>query len=53
MKSPIPEIRLEGIWQRFYEKEAASAMLILTPYGGRMSEISEPSIPFQHKAGNI
>ncbi|XP_065630281.1 tetrahydroberberine oxidase [Quercus suber] len=53
VKNPIPEIGLEGIWQRFYEKEAASAMLILTPYGGRMSEISESSIPFPHRAGNI
>ena len=41
VKNSIPEIGLEGIWQRFYENEAASAMLILTPYGGRMSEISE------------
>ncbi|KAM4101470.1 hypothetical protein ACB094_05G146300 [Castanea mollissima] len=52
VKNPIPEIGLEGIWQRLYEKEAATAMLILTPYGGR-SEISESSIPFPHRAGNI
>ncbi|KAL4627890.1 hypothetical protein ACB092_05G199000 [Castanea dentata] len=52
VKNPIPEIGLEGIWQRLYEKEASTAMLILTPYGGR-SEISESSIPFPHRAGNI
>ena len=53
MKNPIPESGLEGIWQRFYEKEAESAILILTPYGGKMSEISEFAIPFPHRAGNI
>ena len=39
--------------QRFYEKEAESAVLILTPYGGKMSEISESAIPFPHRVGNI
>ncbi|KAK7831465.1 berberine bridge enzyme-like 18 [Quercus suber] len=53
VKNPIPESGLEGIWQRFYEKEAESAVLILNPYGGKMSEISESTIPFPHRAGNI
>ncbi|XP_065630301.1 tetrahydroberberine oxidase-like [Quercus suber] len=53
VENPIPEAGLEGIWQRFYEKEAESAVLILSPYGGRMSEISESAIPFPHRAGNI
>ncbi|XP_075663967.1 tetrahydroberberine oxidase-like [Castanea sativa] len=53
VKNPIPESGLEGIWQRLYEKEAELAGLILTPYGGKMSEISESAIPFPHRAGNI
>ncbi|KAK7831466.1 tetrahydroberberine oxidase-like [Quercus suber] len=53
VKNPIPEVGLEGIWQRLLEKEAAAALLILSPYGGRMNEISESSIPFPHRAGNI
>jgi hypothetical protein len=53
VQEPIPEVGLEGIWKRFHEKEAESAFLILTPYGGRMSEISQSAIPFPHRAGNI
>ncbi|KAF5475442.1 hypothetical protein F2P56_007247 [Juglans regia] len=50
---PIPEVGLEGIWERFYQKEAEEASLMLIPYGGRMSEISESAIPFPHRVGNI
>ena len=45
MKNPIPGIGLEGIWQKIYENEAATATFILPSYGGRMSEIAESSIP--------
>ncbi|KAE7996035.1 hypothetical protein FH972_000784 [Carpinus fangiana] len=53
VQEPIPELGLEGIWQRFYEKEGETALMFLTPYGGRMSEISEDATPFPHRAGNI
>ncbi|XP_059439552.1 tetrahydroberberine oxidase-like [Corylus avellana] len=53
VQEPIPELGLEGIWQRFYEKEGETALLILNPYGARMSEISESESPFPHRAGNI
>ena len=53
VQEPIPELGLEGIWQRFYEKEGETALVYLTPYGGRMSEISEDATPFPHRAGNI
>ena len=44
VKNPILEVGLEGIWQRLLEKEAVAALLILSPYGGRMNEISESSL---------
>ncbi|KAL5838969.1 hypothetical protein ACOSQ4_011577 [Xanthoceras sorbifolium] len=46
------KIRLQ-IYQRFYEEEGEAAEMILSPYGGKMSEISESEIPFPHRAGNI
>ncbi|XP_021634339.1 cannabidiolic acid synthase-like 2 [Manihot esculenta] len=53
VKKPMPKVALEGIWQRLSELEVESGQLIFTPYGGRMSEISESSIPFPHRAGNV
>jgi len=51
VKEPISETGLEGLYRRLLEEEAS--MLILTPYGGRMSEISDSEIPFPHRSGNI
>jgi hypothetical protein len=53
VKEPIPELGLEGIWERFFDKDINTPILIFSPYGGKMSEISESSIPFPHRAGNI
>ncbi|KAM7524805.1 hypothetical protein LguiA_014707 [Lonicera macranthoides] len=52
VKEPISEKGLLGIWERLYE-EVGSAELQFTPYGGRMSEISESELPFPHRSGNI
>ncbi|CAA2998886.1 berberine bridge enzyme-like 18 [Olea europaea subsp. europaea] len=50
---PIPKYGLEGIWKLFYKDEADMADMILSPYGGRMKEISESSIPYPHRAGYL
>jgi hypothetical protein len=52
VKEPIPEAGLEGIWKMLL-KEDTLALLIMEPYGGRMSEISESEIPFPHRKGNL
>lgn len=51
VKEPIPETALEGLWKRFLQEEAP--LMIWNPYGGMMSKISESSIPFPHRKGNI
>ncbi|GAA0176440.1 hypothetical protein LIER_29432 [Lithospermum erythrorhizon] len=50
---PIPLAAFEGIWNLLYEEEAAGAVVIFAPYGGRMNEISKSAIPFPHRAGNL
>jgi hypothetical protein len=51
VRKPIPEAGLEGIWERFLEEELV--FMIMDPFGGRMSEISESEIPFPHRKGNL
>ncbi|XP_057463128.1 tetrahydroberberine oxidase-like [Actinidia eriantha] len=53
VKEPIPLFGWKGIWDLFFEDEGELAEMILSPYGGKMDEISESSIPFPHRAGNL
>ncbi|KAM6551469.1 hypothetical protein CsatB_001277 [Cannabis sativa] len=53
VKEPIPEKGLEGIWERLYEEEVGSGIVIMSPYGGKMSEIPESELPFGHRGGNM
>ncbi|PRQ29795.1 putative berberine/berberine [Rosa chinensis] len=48
---PISEAGLEGLWKRLLQVE--TSQLILSPYGGKMSEISDSETPFPHRRGNI
>lgn len=53
VKKPIPESGFEKAWKMFFEEDQGVAIMILNPYGGRMSEIAEGTIPFPHRAGNL
>ncbi|XP_057471292.1 tetrahydroberberine oxidase-like [Actinidia eriantha] len=53
VKEPIPLFGWKGIWDLFFEDEGQLAEMVLIPYGGKMDEISESSIPFPHRAGNL
>ncbi|XP_057958697.1 tetrahydroberberine oxidase-like [Malania oleifera] len=50
---PISKISWENIWGKIHEDDGKTAKIILVPYGGRMSEISESALPFPHRAGYI
>uniref|UniRef100_A0A1J3I570 Cannabidiolic acid synthase-like 1 n=1 Tax=Noccaea caerulescens TaxID=107243 RepID=A0A1J3I570_NOCCA len=53
IQKPIPKTAIRELWRRFYAPEARLAKIILTPFGGKMSEIAEYEIPFPHREGNI
>lgn len=50
---PIPIKGLEGIWDLMFQLPNGTAMLQFTPFGGRMSEISETALPFPYRAGYL
>lgn len=53
VKTPVSKMALAGLWRMLLKQENVMPMLIWTPYGGKMSEISESEIPFPHRQGNI
>ncbi|KAK7363242.1 hypothetical protein VNO77_05376 [Canavalia gladiata] len=52
VKEPIPLHGLEGLWKMLVMENSRS-YLILSPYGGKMSEISDSETPFPHRKGNL
>ncbi|KAJ4960373.1 hypothetical protein NE237_020283 [Protea cynaroides] len=50
---PISEIGLEGLWRKLTDDDIELGQVIFTPYGGRMSEISESETPFPHREGTL
>lgn len=51
VKEPISETGLEGLWKMLRTADVESAQIVLLPYGGKMSEISESETPYPHSAG--
>ncbi|WCJ24349.1 FAD-binding Berberine family protein [Euphorbia peplus] len=48
---PIPESGLKGLYERL--EQVDTHYLVFTPYGGRMSEISESEIPYPNRKGTL
>ncbi|VVB07897.1 unnamed protein product [Arabis nemorensis] len=53
VQEPIPEAAIHELWKRLDAPEARLAKVILTPFGGKMSEIAEHETPFPHREGNL
>ncbi|PSS04948.1 Berberine bridge enzyme-like [Actinidia chinensis var. chinensis] len=51
VKEPIPERVLKGILEWFSDEKLV--FMIMEPFGGRMSDISESQLPFPHRKGNL
>ncbi|KAI9126783.1 hypothetical protein K1719_002379 [Acacia pycnantha] len=50
---PIPKFGLQGLWNILLEENQNSPVLIFSPYGGKMREISDSETPFPHRNGII
>jgi FAD/FMN-containing dehydrogenase len=53
VQEPIPEAAIGELWRRLEAPEAHLAKIVLTPFGGKMSEIAEHETPFPHREGNL
>ncbi|CAN0922724.1 Berberine bridge enzyme-like 27 [Linum grandiflorum] len=52
-KFPELGIGWEGVWKKLDELGPMAGALAMIPYGGKMEEIPEWSLPFPHRAGNL
>ncbi|WOL03378.1 flavin-dependent oxidoreductase FOX2-like [Canna indica] len=53
VEEAVSEEGLEEIWRFLMEARDQPVTLIMEPFGGIMSEISESAIPFPHRKGNL
>jgi hypothetical protein len=53
VSEPISETGLESIWKRVLEYPEEVTEMELSPYGGRLSEVSATATPFPHRAGTL
>ncbi|VFQ98216.1 unnamed protein product [Cuscuta campestris] len=51
VREPIPLEGWEGIWRLL--RRNLTGVIVLTPYGGRMEEITEFATPSPHRGGNL
>ncbi|CAN0906692.1 O-acetylstemmadenine oxidase [Linum grandiflorum] len=54
VETPLPLTALHGLWKSLYEIDMEQGTFFqVIPHGGRMSRISESSIPYPRRAGNM
>ncbi|XWS74767.1 hypothetical protein CRYUN_Cryun01aG0025800 [Craigia yunnanensis] len=53
VKEPIPESGFEGIWSKFFEKDAEASLMMMVAFGGKMDAIPETELPYPHRVGNL
>ncbi|KAK4399458.1 Cannabidiolic acid synthase [Sesamum angolense] len=53
INQPIPKSGLEKLWTWLHKEDEGRSHYQLSPYGGRLDEISESEIPFPHRSGNL
>ncbi|XP_062094578.1 cannabidiolic acid synthase-like 1 [Humulus lupulus] len=53
VKKTIPEKVLKTMLEKLYEDDIGVGLFQFFSYGGKMNEISETTIPFSHRAGNL
>jgi hypothetical protein len=51
VRVPISTEGLEGIWERYLQLEFSFVNIFTIPYGGKMDEYTESSLPFPNRAG--
>ena len=53
VREAIPGHAFKDLLKWFSGDEVETSVLTLVPYGGKMSEIAEASIPYAHRTGNL
>ncbi|KAK1370624.1 Berberine bridge enzyme [Heracleum sosnowskyi] len=51
VRVPISAEGLKGVWDRMLQLPSGTVLIQYTPYGGKMNEYSESSLPFPHRPG--
>ncbi|KAK1370623.1 Berberine bridge enzyme [Heracleum sosnowskyi] len=51
VRVPISAQGLNGVWDRMLQLPTETVLIQYTPFGGKMNEYSETSLPFPHRPG--
>ncbi|KAL8109389.1 berberine bridge enzyme-like 8 [Apium graveolens] len=51
VRVPISAEGLKGVWDRILQLPSGTVLIQYTPFGGKMNDFSETSLPFPHRPG--